>query len=73
LNLPPLQIKLLADFAKLPANLPMQLPPDISLSLIRQRLAVPIGDLNAIPELVIDEDDLEYVGLDMSASALLAA
>jgi hypothetical protein len=73
LNLPPLQIKLLADFAKLPANLPMQLPPEVSLSLIRQRLAVPIGDLNAIPELVIDEDELDLVGLGMGASVLLAA
>jgi hypothetical protein len=59
----PLLIRLLADLEKLPAGIAIELPLHTALWLIRTRLARPIGDMTAQPDLIVDEDQLEHVGL----------
>jgi hypothetical protein len=47
----------------------LQLPSEVAHSLVVRRLARPVGDLQAVPDLVLTEDDLEASGLDLPTLA----
>ncbi len=62
LEQPPLLIQLGRDFKKLPAHISIELPRKIARALIMRREALPVGDFNVLPDLVIEEDDLKHAG-----------
>ena len=51
---PPLLVTLHEDSGKLPARIVMELPREMSLSLILRRLAIPIANLATVPDAVIE-------------------
>ena len=62
---PPLLIRFQRDQTKLPASINVELPHDAAVAALLQRgRAVPVGDFNAAPDLVIDENDLQYAGVE---------
>jgi len=64
-ELTPLVINLHEDLGKLPAGFPIQLPTDITLSLIRRRLATPVADITIDADLIVDENQIAHVGTDL--------
>lgn len=62
---PGLLVRLHHDLGKLPATISIEFPQALSTSLIRRRLATPLVDLVAFPDLCIDEDDLEHIDIDL--------
>ena len=66
---PSLQIRLLHDLGKLPAGISIVFPADIAHSLIRRRLATPVGSLDSFADLVIGEDQLQDCGIDLWTAA----
>ena len=44
----------------------VQLPHEVSVSLIRNRLAIPVAEFSVLPEIVVDEDDIENAGLQFT-------
>lgn len=65
LELPELQVRLHQDSARLPADISIQFPRDLALSLLRRRMATPVGDITNAPDLIVDEADLEHVAFDI--------
>ena len=62
-ELPPLVVRLSGDLGKLPASIGIQFPEQVGLMLIAKRLATPIGDVHLSPDLILDEDDMDQIGL----------
>ena len=50
----PLLIRLLQDVGKLPANVVLQLPRQISELLLLRRLCTPVGDMTVAPDAIVD-------------------
>jgi hypothetical protein len=72
LDQPAIQIRLLRDTGKLPANIAIALPRETALTLLSQKnVAVPVGDFAILPDLTLDEDDLRT--LEFDAHRLLTA
>jgi len=65
LELPPLCVRLNESTGKLPGQISIQLPRDISLSLIRRRLATPVGEFT-VPDVEITS--CEWADLELSAA-----
>jgi len=62
---PAIQIRLLRDVGKLPANIAIEFPRDIALVLLSHKnVAVPIGDFAILPDLVLDAEDLKQLDFD---------
>jgi hypothetical protein len=57
----PIVIRLTEDLGKLPAGLSYHLPYELTLFLVRQRLADVIGDLTIVADVTVSEDDLENI------------
>jgi hypothetical protein len=63
---PPLALRLRTDVGKLPASelIAYQLPEDVSRVLVNRRLAVlVVGDFAVVPDLVLDEIDINSASL----------
>ncbi|MGA2729667.1 MAG: hypothetical protein ABSE96_17810 [Terracidiphilus sp.] len=62
---PPLLIIFQQDTGKLPRGFPIQLPHDTAvIALLNRGRAVPVGSFDAVPDLEVDEQNLEPAGLD---------
>jgi hypothetical protein len=72
---PPLLITLHQDLGKLPAGISIQFPHEVAIILIHRGLgeAVPIGDFAVLPDLLIEEDDMQHVGFDLWSAEAVAA
>lgn len=56
-ELPPLLIRLKQPVCKLAADVIVEMPLHFALMFIRRRLAVPVGNAMAAPELVLSDQD----------------
>lgn len=63
---PPLLVRFTHDQSKLPASIAIQLPHDTAIAAIHRgrTLALPVGSFDAVPDLEVDDQNLEHVGLD---------
>jgi hypothetical protein len=59
--LTPLLIRLNDDVGKLPAGIVVSLPKQYAWSMIRRKLACVVGSLQAVPDITIDESDVDVV------------
>lgn len=58
LDSPPLLVRLKADAEGIPAGTTILTSYEIATALIRRRAAVPVGDFKAVPDLVIEDEEL---------------
>lgn len=66
---PPLLIRFQQDQAKLPANIAIQLPHDTAIaSLLVKGRSVPCASFDTVPELEVDDDNLEHAGLEFAVA-----
>ena len=64
---PPLLVRFTTDQAKLPAAIAIQLPHDTAIaSLLVKGRSVPVGSFDAMPSLVVDDENLEHAGLNFA-------
>ena len=63
---PPLLVVLRHDLGKLPAGIVIQFPHEVAINLIRHRYAVPVASFDALPDLIVDEDQLRFTGFEPS-------
>jgi hypothetical protein len=63
---PSMLVRLVSDLGKLPAGILIQFPSAVALSLVRYRVATPVSNLQARPDLVIDEEDMMHTGIPAS-------
>jgi len=62
----PLQIVLHQELGNLPTGITIELSNrDLANSLIARRLATPVANLMSMADLVLEDDDLEHVGVDL--------
>jgi hypothetical protein len=69
---PPLLVILQEDLGKLPAGISIQFPHDVAIRLLHLNLgiAVPVGNFDARPDLVVDEDQLQHASLPVELLSL---
>jgi hypothetical protein len=70
---PPLLVVLKQDLGKLPAGISIEFPHDVAIRLLRRGLAVPVGSFLHNPDLVVDEEQLQYADLPPDLIPLDAA
>jgi hypothetical protein len=58
LNSPPLLIRMNETANDIPAGIPIEVPYELSTSLIRVRVSTPVGDFKVVPSLVVSEGEL---------------
>ena len=71
--IPTMLVRLLTDLGKLPAGILIQFPSGVALSLVRHRVATPVSNLQARPDLVIDEEEMILTGIPTSLYPALDA
>jgi choline dehydrogenase-like flavoprotein len=67
---PPLLITFQQDTGKLPRGFPIQLPHDTAIAAIHRgrTVALPVGSFDAVPDLVVDDENLEHAGLEFAVA-----
>lgn len=66
LGQPAIQIRLLRNVGKLPADIAIEFPRDVALVLLSYtNVAIPVGDFAILPDLILDVEDLKHLDFDL--------
>jgi hypothetical protein len=69
-RLPPLLVTFQKDTGKMPHGFPIHLPHDTAIAAIHRgrTVALPVRSFDAVPDFVVDEDNLEHAGLEFAVA-----